>query len=166
VASYSLELFRGVPDIDVLYVPIGLGSGICGAIAVRDALRLKTEIVGVTAEQAPAYALSFTAGHSTAATVGPTIADGMACRVPNPDALEIIRKGATRVVMVSDIEIRAAMRHLFTDTHNVAEGAGASAVAAALQECSRLQGRRIAVILSGANVDRQKFAEILAENDR
>jgi threonine dehydratase len=134
VASYSLELFRALANLETLYVPIGLGSGICGAIAVRDALGLKTEIVGVVASAAPAYAISFTANQSIAANVTDTIADGMACRIPDAEALEIIRKGASRIVTVNDDEIKAAIRHLFSDTHNAAEGAGAAALAGLIQE--------------------------------
>jgi len=113
VASYALELFGAVPDIDCVYVPIGLGSGICGTIAARDALGLNTDIVGVASAEAPAYALSFACGRATDAKVAPGIADGMACRTPNPAALEIIVRGAARLVTVTDSEIRAAMRYLF-----------------------------------------------------
>ena len=162
VASYALELFGAVRDLDAVYVPIGMGSGICGTIAVRDALGLRTEVIGVVADRAPAYALSFTAGEPVAAKVADTIADGMACRVPDADALRIIRQGAARVVTVEEEEIRAAMRHLFSDTHNAAEGAGAAALAALLQERRRMAGRRVALILSGGNVDRDVFARVLA----
>lgn len=165
VASYALELFRGVGELDTVYVPIGMGSGICGTIAARDALGLKTEIVGVVAAGAPAYALSFAAGKVVATDSAQTIADGMACRVPKPEALEIIRKGAARVVTVCDKEIQAAMRHLFSDTHNAAEGAGAAALAALIQERDQMRGRRVALILSGGNVDRDVFAQTLAGND-
>jgi threonine dehydratase len=161
VASYALELFRGTPELDAVYVPIGMGSGICGTIAARDALRLKTEVIGVVAAGAPSYALSFAAGRPIATASAATMADGMACRIPDPDALEIIRHGAARIVMVSDEEISAAMRHLFTDTHNVAEGAGAAALAALLQEANVMRGRRVALILSGSNVDSAAFARIL-----
>jgi threonine dehydratase len=164
VASYALELFEAVSDLDALYVPIGLGSGICGAIAARNALGLKTEIVGVVAAGAPAYALSFAAGRPIATGAAETIADGMACRVPDPEAVRAILEGASRIVTVGDDEIRAAMRHLFSDTHNVAEGAGAAALAALLQERSRMEGRRVALVLSGGNVDREVFARTLAEN--
>ena len=162
VASYALELFRAVADIDMVYVPIGLGSGICGMIAARDALALKTEIVGVVASRAPAYALSYAAGRPVDASVRPTIADGMACRVPNPAALETIIRSAARVVTVEEDEIEASMRHLFSDTHNAAEGAGAASLAALLKEPEKMRGRRVAVILSGGNVDRDVFASILA----
>src|SRR6185437_855390 len=134
VASYALELFRAVADIDTVYVPIGLGSGICGTMAVRDALGVKTKVVGVVAAKAPAYALSFAAGRAVATDSADTMADGLACRVPDAAALAAILKGAERIVTVSEDEIRAAMRHLFTDTHNVAEGAGAAALAGLLQE--------------------------------
>jgi threonine dehydratase len=162
VASYALELFRSAPALDAVYVPIGMGSGICGTIAVRDALGLRTEVIGVVAAHAPAYALSFAAGDPIAATVRDTIADGMACRVPDAGALRIMRQGAARIVTVGEEEIEAAMRHLFSDTHNVAEGAGAAALAALLQERRRMQGRRVALILSGGNVDRGVYARVLA----
>ncbi|MDE2449269.1 MAG: threonine dehydratase [Gammaproteobacteria bacterium] len=165
VASYSLELLNAVPDIHTLYVPIGLGSGICGAMAVRDALRLQTEIVGVVAEAAPAYARSFDAGRVVPHLVATTIADGVALRVPDQNALESILRGVARIVTVTEHEIRSAMRTLFSATHNVAEGAGAIALAAAMQEKPRLAGRRIAIVQSGGNVDRAIFARVLLEND-
>ena len=161
VASYALELFSAVANFDAVYVPIGMGSGICGVIAVREALGLRTEVVGVVASGAPAYALSYAAGRPVATASALTIADGIACRVPDPEALEIIGKGASRVATVTDDEIRAAMRHLFSDTHNAAEGAGAAALAALLKERDRMRGRRVALILSGGNVDREVFAETL-----
>ncbi|MFO1056812.1 MAG: threonine dehydratase [Dongiaceae bacterium] len=163
VASYGLELFRAAPELDTVYVPIGLGSGICGTIAARDALGLATRIVGVVAENAPAYALSFAAGRPVSTNSADTLADGMACRVPDPQALEIIRAGAERIVTVSEAAIRAAMRAYFTDTHNLAEGAGAAPLAALLQERERMAGRRVGLILSGGNVDRRLFAEVLRE---
>jgi threonine dehydratase len=162
VASYALELFGAVADLDTVYVPIGLGSGICAVIAARDALGLKTEVVGVVSAEAPAYALSFEAGRPVEAKVVPGIADGMACRTANPEALEIILRSAARLVRVTDGEIRDAMRHLFSDTHNVAEGAGAAALAALLKERDRMGGRKTAVVLTGGNVDREVFARILA----
>ena len=165
VASYALELFRAVPDVDVVYVPIGLGSGISGVIAARDALGLRAEIVGVVAEGAPTYALSFAAGRPISTNTVDTMAGGLAVRVPDPEALDIICRGAARVVTVSEAEMRCAMRILFSDTHNVAEGAGAAPLAAALQERDRLTGKRVAVILSGGNIDRPLFAQVLAEED-
>lgn len=162
VASLSLELFRGVPDVDTLYVAIGQGSCICGAIAVRDALGLRTEIVGVVSEQLPAYARSFDAGHAVTTAPSTTIADGVAISAAVPEAVEIIRRGAARVITVSERDIREAMRAYFTDTHNVAEGAGAVPLAGALAERTRLAGKRVAVVLSGGNVDAPVFRDVLA----
>ena len=161
VATYSLELFRNLEAIDVAYVPIGLGSGICGMVATRDALRLKTQIVGVVSAHAPAYALSVAARQPVAHPVSATIADGMACRTPEREALEIIWRGVERIVEVTDGELGAAMRSMFECTHNVCEGAGAAAVAAAAKERSHIAGRRIAVVLSGGNIDREVFASVL-----
>jgi threonine dehydratase len=165
VASYGLELFRAVPNFDTVYVPIGLGSGISGVIAAREALGLTAEIVGVVAEGAPTYALSFAAGRPVSTNSADTMAGGLAVRVPDPEALDIILRGAARIVTVSEAEIRRAMRILFTDTHNVAEGAGAAPLAAAMQERDRLVGKRVAVIQSGGNIDRALFAEVLAETE-
>ena len=151
-------------DLDALYVPIGQGSGICAAIAARDALGLKTKIIGVVAEGAPAYALSAAAGRAVSSDTADTIADGMACRVPDPDALQIILAGVSRIVVVGDPQIRAAMRHYFTDTHNVAEGAGAAPLAALINERAQMQGRRVAIVQSGGNVDRSVFTQVLGES--
>ena len=161
VATYSLELFRSVPDLQMLYVPIGLGSGICGAIAVRDALGLHTEIVGVVSSAAPAYALSLESGEPVSHEATTRIADGMACRTPNVEALQIISRGAARVVLVSDEEVEAAMRAIYDDTHNVAEGAGASGLAALLQERDRIRGKKVGFILTGGNVDAALFSRVL-----
>jgi threonine dehydratase len=161
VATYSLELLSAVEDIDIVYVPIGLGSGICGMLAARDALNLKTEIVGVVSAHATAYAESFSSGRPVESPVSTKIADGMACRTPEQSALEMIWKGVTRIVKVSDSEIAEAMRMMFECTHNVCEGAGAAATVAALQESSKIKGRKVAVIASGGNVDRDVFAAIL-----
>ena len=163
VGTYALELFRAVPDLDTVYVPIGQGSGICGTIAARDALQRRTQVVGVVSANAPAYARSLAAGRPVSHDVSTRVADGMACRTPVPEALELIARGAERVVEVSDDQIEAAMRVIFSDTHNVAEGAGAAAVAALLEERDAMRGRRVAVILSGGNVDREMFARILGE---
>ena len=165
VASYSLELFRAVQNLDTVYVPIGLGSGICGAIAARNALGLNTELVGVVAAAAPAYAESFEARKPLSHAVGATIADGLACRVPIAEAVETILGGVARIVSVTEEEIHSAMRQLFTDTHNVAEGAGAAALAAAIQERTRIQGQRIAVIQTGGNVDRPQFANVISQTE-
>ncbi len=157
VATYALELMGKAPDLDVLYVPIGLGSGICGCILARDLLGLTTEIVGVQSTLAPSYALSFAAGTVVTTETSATLADGMATRIPDPDALAIIRKGASRVVQVTDDEIGAAIRAYWTDTHNLAEGAGAAALAAALQDEQKNRGKRIGLILSGGNIDFDLF---------
>ena len=167
VGTYALELFRAVPDLDTVYVPIGLGSGICGAISARDALGLKARIVGVVAEKAPSYARSFAERRpvSMPRNPNPTIADGLDCRVPNEEALAVIWKGADRLVTVSDAEIKAAMRAYYTDTHNLAEGAGAAALAALLKEGAARAGRRVAVVLSGGNIDRDKYVAVLSWKD-
>ncbi|HJS31736.1 MAG TPA: threonine dehydratase [Alphaproteobacteria bacterium] len=162
VASYALELFAACGALDRVYVPIGLGSGICGVIAARDALGLKTEVVGVVAERAAAYALSFTAGRAVATDTADTFADGVACRTTHPLALPMILKGAARVVTVTEDEMKAAMRAYFTDTHNVVEGAGAASLAAALKEAARNAGQRIALVASGGNIDRALYVDILA----
>jgi threonine dehydratase len=159
VATYAWELLRAVPGLDVLYVPIGLGSGICGAIRARDLLGLRTEIVGVQATGADAYARSFAAGHVVAINRADTRADGMATRDPDPEAFAMIRAGAARIVTVSDAEIAAAIRAYWTDTHNLAEGAGAAPLAAALQERDRLRGRQVGVVLSGGNIDLALFRD-------
>ncbi len=157
VATYALELLSKVPDLDVLYVPIGQGSGICGCILARDLLGLKTEIVGVQSTEAPSYALSFAAGTVVTTKTSQTLADGMATRFPDGDALAIIRKGASRIAQVTDDEIRVAIRALWTDTHNLAEGAGAAALAAALQDKAKIRGKRIGLILTGGNIDLDLF---------
>lgn len=157
VATYALEFLRAAPDLDVLYVPIGQGSGICGCILVRDLLGLRTEIVGVQSTLAPSYALSFAARSVVNTNSGNTLADGMATRNPDADALAIILKGAARIVQVTDDEIAAAIRAYWTDTHNLAEGAGAAPLAAALQEHRKLQGKRAGLILSGGNIDFDLF---------
>jgi threonine dehydratase len=161
VATYARELFAA-GEFDVVYVPIGLGSGISGVIAVRDLLGLETEVVGVVSERFPAYARSFERGEVVETPPAETIADGVAVRVPDPAALAVIRTGASRVVPVSEDQVKDAMRWIFTDTHNVAEGAGATAVAAVAAERGRLHGKRVAAILSGGNVDAAVFAAVLA----
>ncbi len=162
VATYGLELFTAHPDLDVVYVPIGCGSGICGVISARDALGLKTEIVGVVSSNAQTAKLSVEAGRLIETNSADTIADGMAVRMPVQAAYDIYAKGTARIVDVSDEEIRAAMRMYFQMIHNVAEGAGAAPLAAAMQERDRLRGKSVAVILSGGNVDTALFQEILA----
>jgi threonine dehydratase len=164
VATYALELFAKAPDLDILYVPIGQGSGISGCILARDLLGLKTEIVGVQSTEAPSYALSFAAGMVVSTNSSNTRADGMATRVPDEDALAIIRKGASRIVQVTDAEIALAMRAYWTDTHNLTEGAGAAALAAALQEKARLRGKRVGLVLSGSNIDFDLFRKWVTDD--
>jgi threonine dehydratase len=161
VATGARELFGAVAQIDTLYVPIGMGSGICAAIAVRDLLGLATEVVGVVAEAAPAMAQSFSAGRVVPSTSSRTFADGIATREPNAEAFEIIRRGAARIVQVSEHELAAAMRALYDDTHQIAEGAGAAATAALLREAGRHRGRRVAVIMSGGNIERARLRTVL-----
>jgi len=163
VATYWLEFFTAVQDLDVVYVPIGQGSGICSCVAVRNGLNLRTKIVGVVAAGAPAYALSFEAGRKIAAPVTTLLGDGMACRVPDDASLAVVLQNVERVVQVTDDEMADAMRIIFTATHNVAEGAGAAALAAALKERESLKGKRVGLVLSGGNVDREVFARVLQE---
>jgi threonine dehydratase len=163
VATYCLEFLRAQPELDEVFVPIGMGSGICAMLAARDALKLTTRVVGVVSSLAPAYALSFAGRKFVEHAVTTRIADGMAVRTPAPEALEAIWAGVERMVEVDDAEVEAAMRALFEDTHNVAEGAGAAALAASLKEKHRLRGRRVGLVLSGGNVDRDVFARVLAD---
>src|SRR5271163_3437481 len=157
VATYALELLGDRPDLDILYVPVGQGSGVCGCIAARDALRLRTEIVAVQSAEAPAYALSIAAGHVVRTDSADTLADGIATRVPDEDALAVIRRGVARFVLVGDADIADAMRAYWTDTHNLTEGAGAAALAAAVQEKQRLAGKKVGLVLSGGNIDFDLF---------
>jgi threonine dehydratase len=159
VATYALEFFRGAPPLDALYVPIGLGSGICGCILARDLLGLPTEIVGVQSTGAPSYALSFAAGHVVTTDRADTLADGMATRVPDAAALAIIRRGAARIVTVTDEEVAAAIRAYWQDTHNLAEGAGAAPLAALLHERDAQRGRRVGLVLCGGNIDLDLFRD-------
>ena len=162
VATYALELLEAAPPLRRVYVPIGMGSGICGMIRVRDLLGLDTEVIGVVSRAADAYAQSFEQRRIICTETADTFADGLACRMPATQALEIINRGATRIVRVDDGEIRQAIVALHEDTHNIAEGAGAAALAAAMQERESNRGERIAVVLSGANIDRKLLAGILA----
>jgi len=161
VATYSTELLQAVPDIDVAYVPIGLGSGICGMLAAREALGLKTKVIGVVSAHAQAYAKSFAARQPVESPVSTILADGMACRTAEPEALELILQGVEKIVEVTDEEVAAAMRTIFECTHNVSEGAGAAGFAAAMKEREQLAGLKVATVLSGGNVDREIFASVL-----
>ena len=160
-ATCALELLQAAPNLDAVYVPIGMGSSICGMAAAREALHLSTEIIGVTAATSPASAISFRERRLTDAPAESLIADGLACRRPSPEALEIMWNHVARIVEVSESEIAAAMRAYYEDTHNIAEGAGAAALAAALQEKSALRGKRVGILLTGGNVDREMFLAAL-----
>ncbi|MBV8618282.1 MAG: threonine dehydratase [Curvibacter sp.] len=162
VSTYWWEFLRAVPSLEVVYVPIGQGSGACSAIAAKRALGHPVRIVGVVSAHARTYADSIAAGRVLEAPVSTVLADGMACRVADAAALDILRPGLDEVLLVSDAEIAQAMRHLYTDTHNVAEGAGAAALAGALQQREQLAGRRVGLTLSGGNVDAAVLAGVLA----
>ncbi|HBK04817.1 MAG TPA: threonine dehydratase [Acetobacteraceae bacterium] len=157
VATYALELFQAVADLDAVYVPIGLGSGICGTILARDLLGLTTKVIGVQSTGADCYAQSFAAGHLVPGNRADTKADGIAVRQPDPEALRIILKGADRIVTVPDSDIAAAIRAYWTDTHNLVEGAGAAPLAALLHEAPIMAGKRVALIASGGNIDLSLF---------
>ena len=157
VATYWWELFAAVPDLDTVYVPIGMGSGICAGVLVRDALGLPTRIVGVQADGAPSYALSFAAGHVVSTPRADTLADGMATRVPSPEALAVIRRGVDRIVTVSDDAIADAILALWDATHHLAEGAGAAGLAALRAEGAGVAGARVGLVLTGGNLDLDLF---------
>jgi threonine dehydratase len=157
-----LNFLGNVPTLDRLYMQIGMGTGVCAALLARDALGLPTEIIGVASERAPAIALSFEAGRVVAHGASTRIADGMACSTPSADALDHMLHGVRRVVRVSDDETEAAMRAFFSDTHNVAEGAAGAGLAAVLRERDAVAGRRVGIVLTGGNVDRDTFARVLA----
>ncbi len=161
VATYWREFLRAVTQLDVVYVPIGQGSGACSAIAAKLALGHRARVVGVVSSHATTYADSIAAGHVVESPVTTQLADGMACRVADQGALDILMPHLDHTVQVSDDEVAAAMRHLFADTHNVAEGAGAAALAAALQERGQLQGQVVGLALTGGNVDASVLAQVL-----
>jgi threonine dehydratase len=165
VATLAYELFTAASELDAVYVPIGLGSGICGLITVRDLLGLSTEIVGVVASGAPAYALSYDARRVVSTATADTFVDGVACRNPDPLALEIINRGARRVLAIDDDEVAGAMRLLLRTTHNLAEPAGALALAGLWREREQRQGQRVGVVLTGANVDAVTLAMVLSGGD-
>lgn len=161
VGTYALELFTAAPDIDTVYVPVGMGSGLCGVIAARDALGLRTRVVAVVSAGAPAFALSYSQGKPVSHEVTTDIADGMACRTPDASALAIAQRGVERVVQVSDDEVKSAMRALFSDTHNVAEGAGAAALAGLMKDRQSARGQTAAIVLTGGNVDSAIYAKVI-----
>jgi len=161
VATYALELFSAVKDLDTVYVPIGMGSGIAGLIQTRDLLGLNTKIVGVVAKGAPTFALSFAAGKIINTDGADTIADGVKTRSPMPQAFDMIKRGAECIVTISDNEIAKAMRQYYLTTHNLAEGAGAITLAALIQEKQLMQGKKVGVILTGGNIDYQRFVQYI-----
>jgi threonine dehydratase len=163
VATYWLEFFSAAAGLDVIYVPVGQGSGICSCAAVRNGMNLKTKIVGVVAEGAPAYALSFDAGRKVSAPVTTLLGDGMACRVPHEESLAVVLENVDHMVQVSEEDMGQAMKIFFTDTHNVAEGAGAAGLAAALKEQRKLKGQRVGLVITGGNVDHDVFAHVLLD---
>ena len=162
VGTYALEFLRGSPDLDTVYVPVGMGSGICGMMAARNALGLRTRIVGVVSTGAPMYKLSFEAGRRIEHPVTTVLADGVACRAPNEDCLEAMLAGVERVIAVDEEAVANAMRGLFRSTHNVAEGAGAISFAGLMQEREAMRGKRVGAVLCGGNVDTDVFARVLA----
>ena len=162
VATYARELFEAVPDLDTVYVPVGMGSGISGLIGVRDLMGLRTEIVGVVSDRAPATALSFAAGQVVTTEAAPTFVDGVACRVPDPVAVATINAGAARVLQVSEDAAAQAVRLMMESTHNLPEPAGALALAGAMSEKSALVGQRVAVVFSGSNIDASMLGQIMA----
>ncbi len=153
VTTYAYELLTAVPDLDTIYVPIGCGSGICGTILARDALGAKADVVGVVSKNAQTAKLSVEAGRLIETDSATTFADGMAVRIPVAEAYEIYSKGAARILAVSDEEVAEAIRIYYRDIHNLAEGAGAAPLAALMQEQGRMQGKKVAVILCGGNID-------------
>ncbi len=165
VGTWALELLEAAPELERLYVPIGLGSGLCGAIAAQRALGHPAEIVGVGSVHAPAYARSIASGTLTSCAVSTLLADGMAVRTPDPSALGIMRAAGVRVVEVDDAQVAHAMRAFFSDTHNVAEGAGAAGLAAVLADPVRRVGECVGTVLCGGNVDSDLFARVLTGFD-
>lgn len=161
-ATYALEFLEAAPALDTVYVPIGLGSSVCGVSAARNALKLSTRIVGVVAAESPSYALSFRERKVVSAPSLTAIADGLACRTPNAKAMEVIWDHVDYILEVTDAEIAQAMRAYYQDTHNVAEGAAAAALAGATKEMEKIKGKRIGVICTGGNVDSDVYADVLA----
>ncbi len=161
VSTYAHELFDAAGELDAVYVPIGMGSGLCGVISARDILGLKTKVIGVVAENARAYALSFDAGKPVETNSANTFADGMAVRVAHPDAVDYINKGADHIVIVSEEEIANAIRIYYRNIHNIAEGAGAAALAGLIQQREKMNGKRVGVILSGGNIDTDQYLTVL-----
>ena len=161
VATYAHELFTAEPKLDAVFVPIGLGSGICGVIGARDALGHKAQVFGVVSDRANTYKRSLDAGRLVPTNSALTFADGMAVRIPDAQAFAIMQAGMAGLIEVTDDAVADAIRALYTDTHTLAEGAGAAAFAALMRERDKLQGKRVAVIVSGQNIDRPWMATVL-----
>jgi threonine dehydratase len=161
VASYSLELLRAQPDLERVYVPVGLGSGICGMIKARNALGLRTEIVGVVSTEADCYARSLAAGHCVPTETANTLADGLAVRIPDPQAVDMMLGNLAGIVAVSDEEVLAAIHYYFSDTHNLVEGAAAAALSALLREKPANAGRKVGLVCTGGNIDRELYIRAL-----
>jgi threonine dehydratase len=162
VATYAFELYTAQPDLDTVYVPIGCGSGVCGTILARDALGLKTKVVGVVSDLAQTAKLSVESGVLTETPNAATFADGMAVRVPVADAFAIYSKGCERIVSVSDDAVAEAIRTYFRTTHNLSEGAGAAPLAALMQEADVMRGKRVGVILCGGNIDTDWLIQVMS----
>ncbi|MBY8824145.1 threonine dehydratase [Sphingomonas colocasiae] len=166
IATYPLEMFSAISDVDVVYVPIGMGSGISATLLVRDLLGLTTEVIGVVADGAPAYALSFEQGGRVSTDTAETVADGLACRTPDEGVVDLLVRRAERVVRVTDDEILDACALYLAATHNLVEGAGAAALAAVFKDRDRLRGKRVAIVLSGGNLDSGLFSPVIARVER
>lgn len=165
VSTYAAELYNSVPRLDVVYVPVGMGSGICSLISVRDLFEFSIEIVGVVTERAPAYALSFEYGALATTPSANTFVDGVAVRVPDPAALDIILRGAARFITVTEQEAAEAMVMMYRATHNLAEPAGSLALAGLLKDRPRVSGKKVAVVHTGCNVDFDVLAGAFAACD-
>src|SRR3954447_5756494 len=166
VATYAAELHEQAGALDVVYVPVGQGSGICAHLAVRDLLRVPTEVVGVVADRAPAHALSFEAGHAVSTETADTFIDGVATRVPDADAVDAMVRGASRFVRVSEEAAEEAMRVLWQSTHQMPEPSGALALAGLLADPGRSEGTTAAVVMTGGNCDRDLEQLVVSTSGR
>ncbi|MGE3805791.1 MAG: threonine dehydratase, partial [Gemmataceae bacterium] len=161
VGTMALEIFEKVPDPDVILVPVGLGSGVCGTAIVAKALHPETEVIGVQSDQAPSVTLSWTAGHAVPTESARTFAEGMATRNPARLTLDIMLRHVDEMLLVSDEELKQAVLLLLRLTHNLAEGAGAATTAAAWRLRERLAGKKVVGILSGGNLDLRALGQLL-----
>ena len=162
VGTYSLEIFESLPNVDAIIVPIGGGSGSCGAITVAKAINPNVKVIGVQAEKAPAIYRSWKEGHCVETDSCDTIADGLATRVPFPLPFSIIQKGIHDLVLISETEIADGIRSALRWTHNLAEGAGAAPLAAAHKLTETLAGKNVVMVMSGANLDTETLKKTLA----